>query len=185
MKFEDFKKNIRQLTAANEIEDALDKMFNHVRTGVTIQDDITSLRGECSSINRAFRKGLISFEEFNRHQNRNRDGILSILKDILIQHYEEKPSLEKITAKLFVLTPTAESEKEMKKFFPFEYFREVEFVLDETYQQAVQAYDLVIFDNYPHPGVEIEVVFRETQIQKLQWLIDSTDCYIVWFGGSG
>lgn len=74
---------IEGLLKDNEVEKALDALFDlDKQTQAGIQDDLILQSGNFKEANKAFQRGMISFEEFSRISARTRYGLLDLMSDI-------------------------------------------------------------------------------------------------------
>lgn len=197
MTFEEFKNEVRQIP---QIDEAFGKVWEHVDTQSPVFDDFRILQNNWEDAKRAYHQNLIDYAIYSGINAKTRSGILNFINSLLEKDFQAKRSDEKIAARILVISPNLLSEAAIVTFFPFEYFRQVDFAqyddnwppgqnraTDESnlapWQQSIYAADLVIFDNYAHPEVQVEDEIRKIQMEKLLWLLNYTDRCVVWFGG--
>jgi|GEM_PF-4578262 hypothetical protein len=183
-KIEEFKKQAEEFICESDLTPAFDLVWDRLSAKSTYQSNFRVLEGRWKDITHAQRIGTITFAEVSQHKSQVREAFLSFIKNLPDADLDTIRNPDKIAARLFILTPTDTSEAAMHQFFPFEYFREVEFDREESYKTLASAgmNTVVIFDHYNHEDVEVNTEQREAQLEKLRWLLRETTCPIVWFG---
>ncbi len=180
----DLKHKMDDFIKENDFKGSFDLLWKWVRRESTLFSSIVNYQANWKSVRDGYNQSLIDHPEKEKAFALIRKGLLDLAGDLQDSDLKEADA-DKISTRLLILTPNQNTENEMRLFFPFEYFRDVEFVFDETYKGLVEDTDLIIFDNFKHPEIEVEEEVRQSQVKKLDWILKNTKCFVVWFGSYG
>lgn len=175
----------RNFINAGESEKAFDLVWERLSPKSSFKNDFAVLNGRRRDVERENMRGKMDYEVFSRQINQITSDFLGFVNRLSDDDLDLIRDPDKISAHLFVLTPTEDTTVAMSQFFPFEYFREVEFENEKGYQYLDSncMNTVVVFDHYNHKGVEVDIEQREAQLTKLKWILNNRTCQIVWFGG--
>lgn len=168
-----------------KLEKAIDIVWERLSAKSPLKSDFATLNGRWKDVEREELLGKIDFETFSRQRNKISSDFLNFVSMLSDDDLDLIRDPDKIAAHLFVLTPTDTTAAAMSKFFPFEYFRQVEFENEFDYQTLDTSghNTIVVFDHYSHEGVVVSPEQREIQLTKLRWILANRAFQIVWFGG--
>lgn len=207
----DLKTHVQELLRENKFQRSFDLLWGNISRESNSFSILTNLAGSWRETKDEYQQGIIGSDDKARRFSQSRTALLEFVNDLKDGDLKEIKE-DKIATRLLVITPSKDTEKAMCLFFPFEYFRDIVFVRDERhqdeiededdaartkydgvysvvlndkYQLKIKDDDLVVFDNFEHPRIEITEVDRLSQLEKLKWVLNNTDCFIIWFGSYG
>lgn len=183
MKATELRQLCTEAISGNLFEEAYDLLWKWLKTG-NKQQRLVLLKARWIAVKQEYDQGTIPIEDKRREHNIILSALLNLAGEVTDADLEEFQG-NKIDTSLLVITPNNETRVEMSRFFPFEYFRDVKFPTEENYQSEIDDEDLVIFDHFEHNNVVIDEMTRMAQIDKLTWILDNSECYVVWFGAYG
>lgn len=121
--------------------------------------------------------GTLLPEEENRQINQLNKSILSLIDSITPAEAAAYELENAIFKRILVVCKSAKREEYMRRLFPEQYFKGVEYDVSEKPRPAasVNKFDLVIFDNYPHGA-------PDDTPELLRYYLEQTQPYVLYFG---
>jgi len=176
---------VQGLISDNKHIEVIALLWKEIKRDSPSFNTLTLISGRFRGAKTDYMHGTIDYETNKRDISSVSAALLELSGSLNIKDLAEVDS-DKISTRLMLITPTDESEVEMRLFFPFEYFRAVEIAGDDDrYQSIIDDEDLIIFDNFAHQRVEVGEPIRKRQFEKLDWVLKNTACFIIWFGDYG
>lgn len=122
-------------------------------------------------------KGALSAEQENLELSKLFDAVLALIDQITPEEAAAYELENAVFKRILVVCKSAGREEYMRRLFPEQYFKGVEYDVSEKPRAAasVNKFDLVIFDNDPFGDPED----RQT---LLRYYLDNTDPYLLYFG---
>jgi hypothetical protein len=201
----ELKTQIQDFLSDNDFQACFDMLWERVGRESSTFSTLINLKGQWTDIKNAYNQNRISYDDQSRTLSRINEALSDLVNRIQNNDLKE-PSSDKIATRLLIISPTRETIEEMQAFFPFEYFRETVFIYDDryddveesdrlkdsievwinqSYENKIDENDLVIFDHFEHKRFVVDGDRRAIQLEKLEWILVYTACYIVWFGNYG
>lgn len=128
-------------------------------------------------LRKAIRKGTAPGSEENTELNTINDAVLSLIDDISPEEAAAYELENAIFKRILVVCKSAEREEYMRRLFPPQYYKGVEYDISEKPRPAasVNQFDLLVFDNTPQGG-------PDDGHELLLYYLKETAPYLLYFG---
>jgi hypothetical protein len=122
-------------------------------------------------------KGALSTENENIELSKLFDAVLALIDQITPEEAAAYELENAVFKRILVVCKSAGREEYMRRLFPEQYFKGVEYDVSEKPRAAesVNRFDLVIFDNYPHGA-------PDDPHDLLKYYLEQTQPYLLYFG---
>lgn len=179
----DIKKQYINLLQDGKLKDCLQKLTDTLADGDT-RNVLSSLRGQYNRLLNEKGKGVISFDEYRREENRIDEAVRSLvntLKPIDIS--------ENIFAQTFLIICNPNKLDEMKAFFGKKYFPNAEFCnYGEPFPKGI--YDIIVLEDEnniinqisKNKGTEMPTEENALRRKQMKVYLDASDAYFLYIG---
>lgn len=122
-------------------------------------------------------KGALSAENENLELSKLFDAVLALIDQITPEEAAAYELENAVFKRILVVCKSAGREEYMRRLFPEQYFKGVEYDVSEKPRAAasVNRFDLVVFDNYPHGA-------PDDPHDLLKYYLEQTRPYLLYFG---
>lgn len=122
-------------------------------------------------------KGALSAENENIELSKLFDAVLALIDQITPEEAAAYELENAVFKRILVVCKSAGREEYMRRLFPEQYFKGVEYDVSEKPRAAasVNRFDLVVFDNYPHGT-------PDDPHELLKYYLEQTQPYLLYFG---
>lgn len=159
---------------AAEVLQKLQQVFVNNRDSV---NEVINLLSRLEKLRKDKRTGLLSPEEENRQHNQLNKNILELIDTITEEEAAAFELANAIFKRILVVCKSAGREEYMRRLFPEQYFKGVDYEVSENplLAETVDQYNLVVFDNFPHGTPE------DPQL-LLRYYLEKTKPHLLYFG---
>lgn len=128
-------------------------------------------------INAGKLKGTLTSENENLELSKLFDAVLTLIDQITPEEAAAYELENAVFKRILVVCKSAGREEYMRRLFPEQYFKGVEYDVSEKPRPAasVNRFDLVVFDNYPHGA-------PDDPHDLLKYYLEQTRPYLLYFG---
>jgi hypothetical protein len=159
---------------AGEVLQTLQQIFAH--NGDKL-NEVFKQKARLEKYRKDQRGGAWSNEDLNREFNQIHDAIIFLIDQITPEEAAAYELENAVFKRILVVCKSAGREEYMRRLFPEQYFKGVEYDVSEKPRAAesVNRFDLVIFDNYPHGA-------PDDPHDLLKYYLEQTQPSLLYFG---
>jgi hypothetical protein len=189
MSIRELKREINTLIGDDSLEKAFEVLTQHFDGTGEPARDVTLLKMQLNRASKSFNiNGTLQSGEYKIERNRIAASLFDFVGNLDPNTLDKTNAFPVIDQRLILLTATDETERAMAAYLSLTFFPKLESYFDDTFKAVFNNSNdpdhdiLVVFDHFEHEGIQVEPDAQINHTQRLEWLLNETGCYILWFG---